>query len=155
MPLKLIYRKLTKFQFGKIWGIQSNKFLCRKTFCSVGTLVAILGWIIFVLKLCIGVMALVKGMKRDTNLEFALAYNLYISNTYFQNNREYLITFKSGPIKVKLIFSCWKRMIAFFCKNCKVNLGQPIVTQHRLLILNILFKGVKNHKALKIELTIK
>lgn len=109
------------------------------------TLMVILVWNIVALNLYMYGF----GQKNEvwtTIIEFASAYNLCISNTFFQKNEEYLITFKSESSKSQIDFFMRKKNDCVFCKYCNVIPGEPIMTQHKLLTLDILLKVLKNHK---------
>ena len=73
-------------------------------------------------------------------LDFAVAYNLIIANTFFRKRDEQLITFKSGPNMSQIDFFIMKRIYGLTCKDCKVIPGESITSQHRLLVLDVSIK---------------
>lgn len=70
-----------------------------------------------------------KNEARESILELVLAYDLCISNTFFMKSEEHLITFKSGAIERQINFFSIKKSEHLFCKNCKVDPVEPILTQ--------------------------
>ena len=73
-------------------------------------------------------------------LDFAVAFNLVIANTYYIKRDEHLITFKSGTNKSQIDFFLTRKTDKT-CKNCKVIPGESLTTQHRVLVLDIIIKN--------------
>ena len=73
-------------------------------------------------------------------LDFAVAYDLIVANTFFRKRDEHLITFKSGPNVSQIDFFLMKRIDRLTCKDCKVIPGESITLQHRLLVLDMAMK---------------
>lgn len=67
---------------------------------------------------------------RESILEFALAYDLCISNAFFMKSEEHLLTFKSGENRSQIDFFLMKKNENLFCKNFKVILADSISTQN-------------------------
>ena len=57
-------------------------------------------------------------------LDFVVAYDLIIANTFFRKRDEYLITFKSGPNMSHIDFFLIKMIDILTCKDCKVISGE-------------------------------
>jgi len=101
-------------------------------------------------------------------LDFAVAYELLVVNSYFKKKEDHLIIFKSGSLKTqidyfliradsrrlckdcKVIFKSGslKTQIDYFliradnrrlCKDCKVIPSEYLGSQHRLLVLDVEF----------------
>jgi len=73
-------------------------------------------------------------------LDFAVAYELLVVNSFFKKKEGHLVTFKSGShIDYFLTRAGSQRS----CKDCKVIPSEYIGTQHRLLVLDVEFKGSK------------
>ena len=72
-------------------------------------------------------------------LDFALAYDLSIMNTWFQKRQSHLVTYRSGPhasqIDFFLVRNVWRKSYT----DCKVIPGESAVTQHRVVVLD--FRG--------------
>ena len=57
-------------------------------------------------------------------LDFAVTYDLIVTNTFFRKRVEHLITFKSGPNMSLIDFFLMKRIDRLTCKDCKVISGE-------------------------------
>ena len=68
-------------------------------------------------------------------LDFALSYDLILVNTWFRKIESHLITFRSGSSASEIFLT--RKVDRDCCMDCKVVLGESVVTQHRLLILDI------------------
>ena len=79
-------------------------------------------------------------------LEFAMAYDLAIANTYFIKREEHLVTFKSGSNRSQIDFFLTRRLEKSICKDCKVIPGESLTTQHRLMVLDVRIKKWKRKK---------
>ena len=73
-------------------------------------------------------------------IEFAMAYDLAIANTYFIKREEHLVTFKSGSNRSQIDFFLTRRLEKSICKDCKVIPGESLTTQHRLMVLDVRIK---------------
>ena len=78
-----------------------------------------------------------------TILDFAIAYDFNIINTFFKKREEHLITFKSGANKTQIDYFLTRSSDRNICKDCKVIPGESLATQHRLIVLDIKFKYKK------------
>lgn len=67
-------------------------------------------------------------------INVATRFNLPIVNTYFRKKDEHLITYKSGSSASQIDFFLCDRAILRYFKDCKVIPGEPLTTQHRLLV---------------------
>ena len=61
-------------------------------------------------------------------LDFAVAYDLIVANTFFRKRDEHLISFKSGPNMSQIEFFLMKRIDRLTCKDCKVIPGESITS---------------------------
>ncbi|XP_037876944.1 uncharacterized protein LOC101746905 [Bombyx mori] len=73
----------------------------------------------------------------DQLLQAATTFNLAVENTWFQKRPEHLITYKSGNHATQIDYFLIKRSKLVCVKNCKVLPGEALVTQHRLLLMDI------------------
>ncbi|XP_028042510.1 craniofacial development protein 2-like, partial [Bombyx mandarina] len=73
----------------------------------------------------------------DQLLQAATTFNLAVANTWFQKRPEHLITYKSGKHATQIDYFLIKRSKLVCVKNCKVLPGEALVTQHRLLLMDI------------------
>uniref|UniRef100_A0A1B0CYN4 OBP47-like domain-containing protein n=1 Tax=Phlebotomus papatasi TaxID=29031 RepID=A0A1B0CYN4_PHLPP len=65
------------------------------------------------------------------------AYNHSVVNTYFKKKDDHLITYKSGNTATQIDFITCNRDILGKFKDCKVIPGEPLTTQHRLLVADL------------------
>ncbi|XP_047029963.1 uncharacterized protein LOC124637497 [Helicoverpa zea] len=73
----------------------------------------------------------------ETLLQAASAFDLAITNTWFNKREEHLVTYKSGHHATQIDYFLVKRSSLCCVKNCKVLPGEALVTQHRLVILDV------------------
>ncbi|XP_058217558.1 uncharacterized protein LOC131328660 [Rhododendron vialii] len=76
-----------------------------------------------------------KGGRRI--LDFAAAFDLIVGNTFYRKLDEHLIIFKSGANRSQINYFLARGTDRLTCKDCKVILGECLVAQHRLLVLDI------------------
>jgi len=72
-------------------------------------------------------------------LDFALFYDITVINTYLKEKEEYCITFKSGSNLSQIDYLMWKkeRELSSIFKDCKVILNEGVITQHRLIVMEV------------------
>uniref|UniRef100_A0A1B0CS40 Putative rna-directed dna polymerase from mobile element jockey-like diaphorina citri n=1 Tax=Lutzomyia longipalpis TaxID=7200 RepID=A0A1B0CS40_LUTLO len=70
-------------------------------------------------------------------LQILEAYNHAVVNTFFKKKDEHLITYKSGTAASQIDFITCNRQILKKFKDCKVIPGEPLTTQHRLLVADL------------------
>lgn len=92
-----------------------------------------------------------RNREGDTILDFATAHDLAIVNTYFKKKDEHLITFKSGNSKSQIDFFLVDRRYLKQIKDCKVIPGDPLTSQHRLLLAALKLRTPVKVKRPKIE----
>ena len=83
---------------------------------------------------------------RVSILDFALAYDLAIVNTYFRKREEHLITFKSGSARTQIDYFLVRARNRRWCRDCKVLPSECLTTQHRLLVLDVELRGAVKRK---------
>ncbi|XP_075976493.1 uncharacterized protein LOC142976811 [Anticarsia gemmatalis] len=81
-----------------------------------------------------------RNREGETLLEAASAFDLAIANTFFQKLDQHLITYKSGPHSTQIDYFLLRRNSFSTAKDCKVIPGEPLVSQHRLMLLKICIK---------------
>jgi len=79
-------------------------------------------------------------------LDFAVAYELVVVNSFFKKKENHLVTFKSGSLKTQINYFLLRADSWRFCKDCKVIPSEGLGTQHRLLVLDVEFKYSKRKK---------
>ncbi|XP_021853762.1 uncharacterized protein [Spinacia oleracea] len=72
-------------------------------------------------------------------LDFALAYDLGIMNTWFEKRESHLVTYRSGDNASQIDFFLVRNALRQCYTNCKVIPGESTATQHRLVVLD--FRG--------------
>ena len=82
-------------------------------------------------------LVLEKNEPNNSILDFTLSYDLILANTWFRKRESHLITFKSGSSASQIDFLLTRKVDRDYCMDCKVVPGESIVTQHRLLILDV------------------
>uniref|UniRef100_A0A1B0DDF9 Endonuclease/exonuclease/phosphatase domain-containing protein n=1 Tax=Phlebotomus papatasi TaxID=29031 RepID=A0A1B0DDF9_PHLPP len=70
-------------------------------------------------------------------LQVLEAYNHSVVNSYFKKENDHLITYKSGNMATQIDFITCNRDILGKFKDCKVIPGEPLTTQHRLLVADL------------------
>ena len=69
-------------------------------------------------------------------IDFALAFDLAICNTFFQKRHDHYVTFRSGGRVSQIDFILVRRRHLKECVNCKVIYGEHVSTQHKLVVLD-------------------
>lgn len=76
-------------------------------------------------------------------LDFVVAYELLMVNSYFNKNEEHLVIFMSGFFKTQTDYFLMRTDSRMSCKDCKVIPSEYLGTQHGLLVLDVEFKCSK------------
>ena len=76
-------------------------------------------------------------------LDFTVAYELLVVNSFFKKKEDHLVTFRSGPIKTQTDYFLIRADSRRLCKDCKVISSEYLGTQHRLLVLDVKLKCIK------------
>ena len=78
-------------------------------------------------------------------LEFAVANDFVIGNTFFVKRNCHLITYQSGNAKTQIDFILLRKRNLKMAKDIKVIPGEECVPQHKLLICELRLKTPKPH----------
>jgi tRNA(His) 5'-end guanylyltransferase len=73
-------------------------------------------------------------------LNFALAYDLIVSNTLFRKRVSRLVTFSSGQHCSQINFILARRENRNACLDCKVIPGECVVPQYKLVVADYCFQ---------------
>jgi hypothetical protein len=73
-------------------------------------------------------------------LNFALAYDMFIANTFFRKRKSHLVTFSSGQHTSQIDFVLLRKEDRHACLDCKVIPGECVITQHKLVVADFCFK---------------
>jgi len=76
-------------------------------------------------------------------LDFAMAYELLVVNSYFKKKEDHLVTFRCSSLKTQIDYFLMRANSRRPCKDCKVIPSEYLGTQHRLLVLDMEFKCSK------------
>ena len=79
-------------------------------------------------------------------LDFAMACDLSIVNSYFKKRMEHLITFKSGSASTQINYFLIRASNSRWSRDCKVLSSECLTTQHKLLVLDVEIRGVIRRK---------
>ena len=69
-------------------------------------------------------------------LDFAVAHDLIIGNTWFKKRLNHLITYESGDHSTQIDFILFRRSLRKLIQDVKVIPGEECFPQHRLLVLD-------------------
>jgi hypothetical protein len=81
-----------------------------------------------------------KNQEGNGILNFALAYDLIISNTLFRKRVSHLVTFSSGQHCSQIDFIFARREDMHACLDCKVTPEECLVPQHKLVVADFRFR---------------
>ena len=82
-----------------------------------------------------GGQALGKGNHESERLlEFAVANELVVGNSWFKKKFEHLVTYQSRDCKAQIDYILCKRSFRKMVSNVKVIVGEECATQHRLVV---------------------
>jgi len=74
-------------------------------------------------------------------LNFAVAYELSVVNSYFRKKEEHLVTFKSGNTRIQIDYFLVRANSRRLCKDCKLIPSECLATQHRLLAMDVAIRS--------------
>ncbi|XP_016558075.2 uncharacterized protein LOC107857762 [Capsicum annuum] len=80
-------------------------------------------------------------------LDFMRAFGLVVVNLNFLKKEDRLITFRSASAKIQINFLLLSKRDRAMCKDCKFILSEHILTQHRLLVMDLIIKKNKKSRA--------
>ncbi|XP_063595885.1 uncharacterized protein LOC134772741 [Penaeus indicus] len=83
-------------------------------------------------------------------IDFALANDMAIANTFFKKGAHQYVTYKSGGRESQIDFLGCRRNHLGELKNCKVIKGESVSAQHRIVVLDCEVKNTKRGKQLSI-----
>jgi len=84
-------------------------------------------------------------------LDFAVAYDLLVANTFFRKRQSHLVTFSSAQHSSQIDFVLTRRRDRRACLDCKVIPGECVVAQHKLVVVDFRFHArVMRYKGIKI-----
>ncbi|XP_071709150.1 uncharacterized protein [Rutidosis leptorrhynchoides] len=84
-------------------------------------------------------------------LEFAIAHDLVVANSFFKKRDAQLATFHSGGHSTQIDFFLLRRGDLRNCKDCKVLPTWTCSSQHRLLVMELGTQGRVNRRASEVQ----
>jgi hypothetical protein len=81
-----------------------------------------------------------RNQEEEGILNFALAYDLFVANTFFRTRVSHLVTFSSGQYCSQIDFILARREDRHACLYCKVIPGGCVVPQHKLVVADFHFR---------------
>jgi len=70
-------------------------------------------------------------------LDFMVAFDLLMANSFFKKKEDHLVTFKSSSCKTQIDYLLTRKENRRSCQDCKVIPSEFLGTQHRLLVLDV------------------
>ncbi|AQK42962.1 hypothetical protein ZEAMMB73_Zm00001d025104 [Zea mays] len=86
-----------------------------------------------------------RNQEGEDILDFAVAYNLVIANTFFRKRDSHLVTFSSDHRSSQIDFVLTRREDKQACLDCKVIPGESVVPQHNLVVADFRFR-ISTHR---------
>ena len=89
------------------------------------------------------------GMRNNEGerfLEMAVGLDLFVANTGFQKRTQHLVTYKSGQHESQIDYLLTRKRDRRTIMDCKVIPGEPLVMQHRLLVMDLRMGKVSKKK---------
>ena len=86
-----------------------------------------------------------RNQEGEDILDFAIAYNPVIANTFFRKRDSHLVTFSSGHRSSQIDFMLTRREDKQTCLDCKVIHGESVVPQHNILVADFRFR-ISTHR---------
>jgi hypothetical protein len=80
-----------------------------------------------------------RNQERKSILNFVLAYDLIIANTFFRKRISHLVTFSSGQHCSQIDFILARREDRHACLDCNVIPGECVIPQHKLVVTDFRF----------------
>nr|XP_034840840.1 craniofacial development protein 2-like [Maniola hyperantus] len=81
-----------------------------------------------------------RNREGETLLQSASAFDMVIVNTFFEKRDQHLITYQSGNHRSQIDYFLISRKNLNTVKDCKVIPGEPLASQHRLLLMEMKVK---------------
>jgi hypothetical protein len=81
-----------------------------------------------------------QNQEEEDILNFAIAYNIMVANTFFRKKKSHLITFSSGQHSSQIDFVLTRRNERLNYMDCKDIPNECVVTQHKLLVPDFYFQ---------------
>jgi hypothetical protein len=86
-----------------------------------------------------------RNQEGEDILDFVVAYNLVIANTFFRKRDSHLVTFRSGHRSSQIDLVLTRREDKQACLDCKVIPRERVVSQHNLVVVDFCFR-ISTHR---------
>ena len=87
-----------------------------------------------------------RNVEGERLLEIAEATDITVVNTWFKKRQSHLITYKSGQNETQIDYILVRKEDKRLVMDCKVIPGEPVVTQHRLLVADFRMKNGRRRR---------
>jgi hypothetical protein len=81
-----------------------------------------------------------RNQEGEEILDFVVAYDLMIANTFVRKRESHLVTFSSGHHRSQIDFVLTRREDKRACLDCKVIPGECVVSQHKLVVADFSYR---------------
>ncbi|XP_016544401.2 uncharacterized protein LOC107844516 [Capsicum annuum] len=79
-------------------------------------------------------------------LNFVRNFGLVVVNSCFLKKKEHMVTFRCRLVKTQIEFLLLMKGDRTLCKDCKVLSSENLVTQHKLLLIDLVIKKERKRK---------
>ncbi|XP_016555329.2 uncharacterized protein LOC107854821 [Capsicum annuum] len=83
-------------------------------------------------------------------LDFPKVFRLWIVNVSFPKKEDHLITFHSSVAKTQIDFLLIRKGDRALCKYCKVIPSENLLTQHRLLVIDLVINKGRKKRSIEV-----
>ena len=88
-------------------------------------------------------------------IDFAVAFDLALINTFFEKKESRLITYRSGGRESQIDLLLCKRHHLIEVSNCKVINGESVAAQHRMVVIDCRLRNCRKSRTPKMDPKIK
>ena len=88
----------------------------------------------------------IRNKEGENILEFAVAHNLVVGNSCFTKKDSHLITYQSGGNSSQIDYVLVRKSDLKLVRDIKVIPGEEVLTQHRMLVSDMIWKFTKPKK---------
>ena len=78
-----------------------------------------------------------RNLEGERMVDFAMASDLAIVNTFFTKKMEHLVTYRSGGRNTQIDYFMYRRQRLMEVRNCKIIACKHVAPQHRLLCMDL------------------
>ena len=96
-----------------------------------------------------------KNEEGERVIDFAMAFDLALVNTFFEKRVSQLITYRSGGRESQIDLLLCRRDHLKEIKNCKVINGESVAAQHRMVVIDCKLRNCRKSKNVRAEPKIK